>query len=38
MLNLALEKCEELGLEEVMITCKEDNVGSAKIIEIIVVY
>ena len=33
MLNLGLEKCEELGLEEVMITCKEDNIGSAKTIE-----
>ena len=33
MLNLALEKCDELGLEEVMVTCKEDNIGSAKTIE-----
>ena len=33
MLSLALEKCEELGLEDVMITCKEDNIGSAKTIE-----
>ena len=33
MLNLGLEKCDELGLEEVMITCTEDNIGSAKTIE-----
>ena len=33
MLNLALEKCEEFGIEDVMITCKEDNIGSAKTIE-----
>ena len=33
MLFLALEKCEELGLENVMISCKEDNIGSAKTIE-----
>lgn len=33
MLNLALKKCEELGLEDVMVTCKEENIGSAKTIE-----
>lgn len=33
MLHLALIKCKELGLKEVMISCKEDNVGSAKTIE-----
>ena len=33
MLNLALEKCDELGLENIMVSCKEDNVGSAKTIE-----
>ena len=33
MLSLALEKCTELGLDDVMITCKEDNIGSAKTIE-----
>lgn len=33
MLNLALEKCVELGIEDVMVTCKEDNIGSAKTIE-----
>lgn len=33
MLHLALIKCKELGLEDVMITCKDNNVGSYKIIE-----
>ncbi len=33
MLNLALEKCDELGLENVLVTCKEENIGSAKTIE-----
>lgn len=33
MLHLALIKCKEIGLENVMISCKESNVGSAKIIE-----
>lgn len=33
ILKLALEKCEELGLENVMVTCKEDNIGSSKVIE-----
>lgn len=33
MLNLALEKCEELGIEDVLVTCREDNIGSAKTIE-----
>ena len=33
MLNLALEKCDELGLENVLVTCKEDNIGSSKTIE-----
>lgn len=33
ILSLALEKCKELGLKEVLITCKEDNIGSAKTIE-----
>lgn len=32
-LRLALEKCLELGLDNVMVSCKEDNIGSAKIIE-----
>lgn len=33
MLHLALEKCRELGLKDVLVTCKEDNIGSAKTIE-----
>ena len=33
LLNLALEKCRELGLDRVMVSCKEDNIGSAKTIE-----
>lgn len=33
MLHLALEKCKELGLENIMISCKEENVGSSKAIE-----
>jgi len=33
ILNLALEKCDELGLENVLVTCKEDNIASAKTIE-----
>ncbi len=33
MLYLGLEKCNELGLNEVMVTCKQENIGSAKTIE-----
>ncbi len=33
MLNLALEKCKLLGLNRVLITCRVDNIGSAKVIE-----
>lgn len=33
MLYLALFKCEELGLTDVMVTCKKDNIGSMKVIE-----
>lgn len=33
MLHLALIKCKELGLENVMISCKEENIGSARTIE-----
>ena len=33
MLNLALKECQELGLEDVMITCKKENIASAKVIE-----
>lgn len=33
MLHLALIKCRDLGIENVMITCKESNIASAKTIE-----
>ncbi|SHJ44603.1 GNAT family N-acetyltransferase [Thermoclostridium caenicola] len=33
MLTLALERCREMGLEKVLITCKKDNSPSAKIIQ-----
>lgn len=33
MLHLALEKCQELGLKDVMISCKKDNIASSKTIE-----
>ena len=33
MLYLALKKCDELGLDKVLVTCKEDNIGSYKTIE-----
>ena len=33
LLNLALEKCKELGLKKVMVSCLESNIGSAKTIE-----
>ena len=33
LLNLALEKCRELGLDRVMVSCLESNIGSAKTIE-----
>lgn len=33
MCKLALEEARTLGLERVMITCDEDNIGSRKIIE-----
>ena len=32
-LKLALEKALELGIEDVLITCDNDNIGSSKIIE-----
>ena len=32
MLRMALPKCRELGLDKVMITCIEDNIGSEKTI------
>lgn len=33
MLYLALEKCKELGMEKVLVSCKKENIGSAKTIE-----
>lgn len=33
ILSLALDKCREFGLEKALVTCDEDNVGSAKVIE-----
>ncbi len=33
MLSLALDKCRELGLEKVLITCDKDNIGSAKVMQ-----
>ncbi len=33
MLRLALLRCRDLGLERVLITCFDDNLGSAKTIE-----
>ena len=33
MLGLALEKCKEFGLKNVMITFKENNIASSKVIE-----
>lgn len=33
MLRLALEKAKELGITTVLITCDDDNYGSAKVIE-----
>ena len=31
-LTLALQKCGEMGIARVLITCDDDNVGSAKVI------
>ena len=33
ILGLALERCRELGLERVLVTCDEDNLASKRIIE-----
>ena len=33
MLALALKKAKTMGLEKVLITCDDDNIGSAKVIE-----
>ena len=30
MIRLALEKCRELGIRQVLMTCDKDNIGSAK--------
>ena len=30
MIGLALEECRKLGIENVLITCDKDNIGSAK--------
>jgi predicted acetyltransferase len=32
MLSLALDKCKEMGLKKVLITCDQDNQGSARTI------
>ncbi len=32
-LYLGLEKCEELGIDKVLLTCDKDNLGSAKTIQ-----
>ncbi|MEN1968079.1 GNAT family N-acetyltransferase [Lentibacillus sp. N15] len=32
ILKEALKKCRELGIDRVLVTCDEDNVGSAKVI------
>jgi len=32
MLSLALDKCREIGIEKVLVTCNKDNIGSAKTI------
>lgn len=29
MLNMALDKCREMGLEKVLVTCNKDNIGSS---------
>jgi predicted acetyltransferase len=33
ILKLALEKCVERGIDKALVTCREENIGSAKIIE-----
>lgn len=33
LLKLSLVKTKELGLEQVLVTCKKDNIGSMKVIE-----
>lgn len=33
MLKLALKKCKELNISKVLVTCREENIASAKVIE-----
>ena len=33
MLKLALEKAREMGISKVLITCDDDNLASAKVME-----
>lgn len=33
MLKLALDECKKLGIDKVLVTCREENKGSAKVIE-----
>ena len=33
LLSLALEKARDIGLKKVLVTCRNDNIGSAKVIE-----
>ena len=33
MISLALEKCKELGIDKVLVTCREENIGTKKAIE-----
>ena len=33
LLKLALEKARDIGLEKVLVTCRNDNIGSKKVIE-----
>lgn len=33
MLKLALEKARSMGIEKVLITCDDNNIGSARVME-----
>ena len=33
ILKLDLDECKKMGIDRVLVTCREDNVGSAKVIE-----
>ena len=33
LLKLALEKARDIGLKKVLLTCRNDNIGSTKVIE-----